>query len=254
MNIGILYIAIGAYKVFWDDFFTSCEKYFLPNVPKKYFIFTDQITDCKENITYYLQEDLGWPYNTLDRFSIFWKYRLDYKECDYLFFFNSNTLFLETICAQEFLPLKEENFITSLTWNVYSTKEIPYERDVRSSAFIPYDEGSLYYQGGINGGKTFEYLQLIKSCMKSVEIDKKNSVIARNNDESHLNRYLLNKRIKVLDTHYGKPEEWINPRHAKIIFRDKNKVLGCSFINKLKHRKINILNRIYNYISSLNSL
>ena len=50
-----------------------------------------------------------------------------------------------------------------------------------------------------------------------------------------LNRYLLDKEpIKVLYTMYGKPEEWIFPLRSKIIFRDKNRVLGNSFMNNLK--------------------
>lgn len=40
-------------------------------------------------------------------------------------------------------------------------------------------------------------------------------------DESYLNRYLLNKKIKIVDTIYGKPEKFFFPIHAKIIFRDK---------------------------------
>lgn len=28
MKIAILYIGIGGYKVFWKDFYSSCERYF----------------------------------------------------------------------------------------------------------------------------------------------------------------------------------------------------------------------------------
>lgn len=40
-RIGILYIATGRYYVFWEDFYKSAEKYFLPNLEKQYFIFSD---------------------------------------------------------------------------------------------------------------------------------------------------------------------------------------------------------------------
>ena len=42
MEIGILYIAIGKYVAFFNDFYKTCEKYFLVDTPKTYFVFTDQ--------------------------------------------------------------------------------------------------------------------------------------------------------------------------------------------------------------------
>lgn len=33
-SIGILYICTGPYYLFWEDFYNSCEKNFLPNYEK----------------------------------------------------------------------------------------------------------------------------------------------------------------------------------------------------------------------------
>ena len=41
MKIAILYICTGKYNIFWKDFYTSCEKNFIPNSEKHYFVFTD---------------------------------------------------------------------------------------------------------------------------------------------------------------------------------------------------------------------
>ena len=30
-KLGILYICTGKYDIFWEDFYKSCEKYFLPH-------------------------------------------------------------------------------------------------------------------------------------------------------------------------------------------------------------------------------
>ena len=38
-KIGILVIALGRYTEFWPELYTSCEKYFLPNYQKEYYIF-----------------------------------------------------------------------------------------------------------------------------------------------------------------------------------------------------------------------
>ena len=41
MKIGILYICTGKYEIFWKDFYLTCEKYFISEAEKHYFIFTD---------------------------------------------------------------------------------------------------------------------------------------------------------------------------------------------------------------------
>lgn len=41
MKIAILYICTGKYNVFFRDFYSSSEKYFLPNCEKTYFVFSD---------------------------------------------------------------------------------------------------------------------------------------------------------------------------------------------------------------------
>ena len=98
MKIAILYIGIGGYKVFWKDFYSSCERYFLPNIVKEYFFFTDQLDELKPaNVKEYFQEDLGWPGNTLYRFKMFLKYKEELAVFDFIYFFNGNTLFLDTI-------------------------------------------------------------------------------------------------------------------------------------------------------------
>ena len=44
MKIAILYIGIGRYIEFFEDFYKSCEQYFFPQIEKEYFLFTDNIS------------------------------------------------------------------------------------------------------------------------------------------------------------------------------------------------------------------
>lgn len=107
-------------------------------------------------------------------------------------------------------PSAEDGFLVGLVWHIYRIKDrdsFPYDRNPDSMAYIPYGQGLYYFQGGFNGGRTFEYLQLIEACMRDVEIDYKKGVVAFVNDESHLNKYLLNKKVKIVGTEYGKPEK-----------------------------------------------
>ena len=259
MSIGILYIAIGKYFNFFRDFYQTCESLFINDVKKEYYVFTDQTNEPfllnKSNIHIYKQEDLGWPGNTLFRFKMFLSIEEQLKKHEYIFFFNGNALFKERISAQEIIPNADESYLVGLSWtNVYTDKKsYPYERNEQSTAYIAYGEGEYYYQGGLNGGRTLEYLELMHSCYNNIEKDLYQNFIACSHDESHINKYLLNRKIKVLNPSYGCPEERDFATNPKIIFRDKNKHLGEKFINEMKGRKSNniikrIILKIKNYI------
>lgn len=241
MVIGILYIGIGKYISLWTDFYRSSEKYLFPDAVKRYFVFTDQGNLFPETVTFFHQEDLGTK-NSLYRFKIFYEHRDDLSQCDYLFFFNGDALLKRTIFAEELLPGESDGYLSALSWHIYRIKpveKLPYDRNPNSTAFIPYGKGQYYFQGGLNGGRTKEYLELIEFCMRAVDTDTLNGIVAAVLDESYLNKYLLDRKVKVLGTEYGKPEKFFFPLHVKMIFRDKNdffKKRGMGYIRSLDKR------------------
>ena len=129
--------------------------------------------------------------------------------------------------------------MTGLEWHTYRNKPLRkyhYERRKNSQAYIPYNSGEHYYQGGLIGGESKAYIELLEQCSLMTETDLKRNITARWHDESYLNKYLLDKQIKILSTEYGRPQEWTVPPTPKIIFRDKNTILGASYICSLKKR------------------
>lgn len=227
MTIGILYIAIGDYIVFWKGFYETSMKYLLPEDEKHYFVFSDRHIETPSNVTLVYQEDNGWIYNTLNRFEMFLNIKDKIQSFDYLFFFNGNTLFKRVVLPKDIIPTADEDYLVGLSWHTFLIKnrdQYPYDRNPDSTAYIPYGQGQCYYQGGLNGGRTPEYLRLIESCCNAVRKDEESDVMAVTYDESHINKYLLNKNIKTISTTYGRPEEWFFPFYPRIIFRDKFKV------------------------------
>lgn len=251
VKISILYIGIGKYILFWEEFYKSCEKNFLPGVEKEYFVFSDskeEIYGNKNKIKMIEQEDLGWPGNTLFRFKMFSKIKKELKKNDYIFFFNSNYVFLNPINALEVIPIEKNDYLTCLSWHVYKFKDredFPYDRNENSKSYISYEDGEIYYQGGFNGGRTEEYLKLIEECNKNVALDLADNIVAKVHDESHLNKYLLDKTPKILSTGYGKPEEWDYSGKIKAILRRKENTLSEEYYKKLKKiKKINFLKKV----------
>lgn len=253
MSVGILYIAIGRYSAFFDGFYESCKKRLFPGVKKNFYVYSDCLTIDKskgfDDIQLFHCEDLGWPENTLFRFKLFNETRQFWVDNDYLIFFNGNTYFESRIEFHEFFPLNCPQ-ITMLSWHIYDTKkpdEYPYDRNPSCCAYIPFGKGTRYFQGGLIAAGKDEFIDIVESCDNAIRQDYNKGIVAINHDESQLNRYLLDKNPKVLSTEYGRPQEWKTPISPKIIFRDKNALLGTEYINKLKRReRKNLIKRVIN--------
>lgn len=229
-SVAILYIATGRYTVFWEYFYQSAEKFLLPDCDKHYILFTDNTEllsqqDHYSNVTMIEQEALEWPYITLMRYDIFLKSSNLFTGFDYTFFFNGNTEFLAYIYKDDLLPLKrQENLTFYLQPHIFHKRrdKFPYERNIDSKAYIPYGKGSFYFAGGIVGGNTKNFLDMCDILNKNAKIDLENNIIAKWHDESHLNKFALDRDdIKVLPPYFTKGENEYWKKTSKLMFSDK---------------------------------
>jgi Glycosyltransferase family 6. len=100
--------------------------------------------------------------------------------------------------------------------------------------------------GGINGGRTKEYLDMARTLAKNIHDDYDRGIIAAVHDQSHINAYLRTHKCKIIPQEYCWPEEWpADGFEPKMIFRDKVKV--DPYFNK--GRKFTPLARIKKGIS-----
>jgi len=234
MKIAVLYICTGKYSVFWKNFYQSAQQYFLPECEKHYFVFTDnsKIFDTN-NIHVKYESPKGFPLDSLLRFDMFLSIKEALLEMDYIYFFNSNMQFVNII-GKEILPIQIDFGLVALIHPGYYNKKMeqyPYERNLKSTAYIKYNNSEKYYyfMGSLNGGKAEDYLKLIEECSKNVKIDMKNDTMAIYHDESHLNQYLHKKKVVMLSPEYGFPEGSKIPFDPKIIILNKIKHGGIYF-------------------------
>lgn len=233
-KVGILYICTGKYRIFWDEFYKTAEKFLLPNSEKTYFVFTDaeHITgENKPNVKKIYQQNLKWPGNTLFRYRMFIRIEDILSTFDYLFFFNANIVFLDFVFEGELLP-REEGLMAVNHPVSYNKKPnaFPYERSPKSLAYVPFGHGSYYCLGGVNGGRTKEYFQLIRTLDERIMQDYRKGVIAVYHDESHFNRYIMGKTIRLLTPSYGYPEGKNLPFHPRVLIKDKKKWGGHQYL------------------------
>jgi hypothetical protein len=233
-RIGILYICTGKYKLFWENFFQSAEAYFLPGYSKTYYVFTDAesiAAEERDNVKRIYQDNLGWPGNTLLRYAIFRNVvqQLE-QECDFVYFFNANMEFVDTV-REEILPI-HEGIVAVQHPGFYNRPrhELDYEKNPQSLAYIPEGVGTHYYMGGLNGGRTEHYMNLIRVLDESIRADMSNGINAVWYDESHLNKYLTDKNPRVMTPSYGFVEGAELPFPAKILIRDKNNFGGHDYL------------------------
>jgi hypothetical protein len=250
MSIAVLYIATGPYSVFWSDFYITSEKYFIPPLKKHYFVFTDDDSIISsENVSKIFKNSEGFPKDSLFRFRMFESINGDLMNFNYVFFFNSNMIFKEEI-GTDFLP-KDNDVDKGLIGILHpghanrSFFWYPYDRNRKSTAFIPFNkkESYRYFMGGVNGGVLNRYLELIEICSKSIDEDLRNNYIARYHDESHLNHYFHYRGCKVLGPEFG----WVEGRSSvnTIYLEIRNKVnYGLNF----KKQSNNLLIRFLNFV------
>ena len=233
IRIGIIYLAIGIYDEFWKEFYPSCEKYFCPDAVKGYEVFTDSerlLALELDNVTCHPMENRGFIRNVSAKSECICSIaeRLEH-EYDYIFFLNGNFKYLESIHTDEVIPLEENDFLTALSFSFYRNrdcKELPYDRNLDCLAYIPYGEGTRYYQGGLYGGRTQEIIRMSGWIRNRIDHDLARKVIARWHDESYVNRYLLDKNPKLLDETYAFVEGMMPFRPHKMMILDKKKYLG----------------------------
>ena len=223
-KVAILYICTGRYAQFFDGFYESAERYLLPGVEKRYFVFTDQeqLTQA-ENVELLIRPCRGFPEDSLLRFDRFLEIREQLEAYDYTFFFNANMRFVapvgEELLAEELTVVLHPGYYDKPVWRY------PYERNKQSEAYIPANEEDYhYYMGSLNGGRTEAYLKLIETCSQQIHHDLEKGIIACYHDESHLNHYLRHHKCKALDPSYAYIEGSKLPFEPKILLIDKTKI------------------------------
>lgn len=143
-------------------------------------------------------------------------------------------LFVDKI-KKDFLPFENELLVVKHPGFLLRKRDsFQYENSKDSTAYIDDNTGELYFMGGLNGGNTIAFLNLVSQIKKNIDIDFSNKIIAKWHDESHLNHYLLTSKHKILPEYYVQIEDVENLEKPKIIIRDKNKFGGHNYLRDVK--------------------
>lgn len=230
MKIAILYICTGLYNQFFEGFYNSAERFLLKGKASlDYYVWSDDdnLAQGLERVHLHHKECEGFPTDSLFRFRMFLQVKEELLKYDYVYFFNANAEFRQPV-DEEILP--DESGLAAAVWpNKHAFLNhsffYPYERDKRSLAYVPpFDGPYLYYMGGVNGGRSKEYMEMAEVLNQNIEDDYRRGIVAAVHDQAHLNRYLHHRACKVLPVELAWPEEWPAKSKPKMVFRDKKRL------------------------------
>lgn len=231
MNIGILIICTGKYSIFFESLYESCEKFFLKDHKKTYYVFTESEISNNANVVKIHQQHSTFPNDTLKRFHMFNSIKDKLCEEDYVFFLNANMLCIDLI-GDEIFPNESHGGLMAVQHPGFEGRpinEYTYERNLNSNFYIPYGDGIYYYQGNFNGGRSGDFLRMSELLAGLIDDDESKGIIPIWWDESAMNWYLKNKTPLMVSKQYASPEGWNIP-NTKIMNRDKNKFGGHTYL------------------------
>jgi histo-blood group ABO system transferase len=206
MKICILTIATNRYLRFVEPLRASIARQFLPGHEIRHLLFTNHAVESSQTLRTHRIAHEPWPLPTLRRYEHFLAEKDFILDHDYCFYLDADMRvdrrvgdeILGDIVAvrhpyQSFLPVAKRT----------------YERNPRSLACVPVGQGTTYYAGGFQGGRTAAFMEMAAVLAARIRDDTERGVVAVWHDESHLNRYLVDHPPSVsLSPAYCFPEEW----------------------------------------------
>ncbi len=244
MKVAISFIGTNKYLDYLPKYYENIEKYFLPNSEKTILVFTDgELNDTPDNVKVYYQEHLPWPYITLKRFEIINKAREEILKNDYFVFIDADALVVDEIpdpsfffrcCGQNleqvplfgvqhpchYLQMPPHNQYPG-AWDQTPGSEACVDFNDEENPIDPDIKKQFYCQGCLWGGTVPAVLHMIDELEARVNRDLEKGIIAQWHDESHINKYFLERPfdVHIMAPAYAYPEVFDD--QAKDIIRSK---------------------------------
>lgn len=196
-DTALIVISTGEkYCKYIEQLVESAKKFF---VPHEIILFTDS----SKTFGVYRQvynATSGFPNATLMRYHIILTQEEILCKFKYIFYCDVDMQFVDVVGNEIF-----SSGITAALSPGFVFQEPSLESNTQSTAYTP--RVNQYYCGGFNGGTSSAFLEMSRVLRHNIDIDLKNNIIAKHNDESHLNKYLYrNPPTRVLSPSYCYPE------------------------------------------------
>jgi len=227
-KIAIIFLGTNNYIKYFPNYYLKIKKLFLPNIHKDFFVFTNQINypflTKKDVIVVKIKHE---KYPMLKSFKYIKKASKKLKKYDYVIWIDADLQVNTFITQQEFFPHNKPLFGVQHPNFIKTKGNFEYNQD--SSASVKEDDDlSVYIQACFWGGKSNYLLKLVAELKKRIELDLKNNVIAKVQDESHLNKYFVENK----NLFYVHNPSYAYPKNRPIPKPFKKKIIHAAMVSK----------------------
>mgnify|MGYP003654314226 CR=1 FL=1 len=210
-NIALCIVATKRYKIFLEPLLESIKKHFLTQHKITLFIFSDSADhngwlDLDGHDVHWTQiEHLPYPLPTLFRYKYFLRKENELSSFDYIFYCDADMRFVGTVgeemLGQGITAIQHPGAGSNdpkVFWDLTELLEWGcFETNPKSLAYIPPEKQNKYWCGGIQGGSSEKYLEVIKLLDENIDEDLRQNIVAAYHDETHWNRYLANNEPDI---------------------------------------------------------
>lgn len=230
MKLAIAFWGTGLYLNFLPQWYDRVEKYFLPGVEKKYFVYTDgDLEDTPDNIVELKIPDYGFPGTFHKTFEELLRLEEITKDYDWLVTIDADLYVQQEIGYEEFFDDSKKYF--GVQHPCHFMKMPPhdkhpgsYDRNEKSNAYVDDDliDMDMYFQGCLWGGKIPYIFDLMREIDNWTKEDISRDTVGEYYEESYLNKWFLQNReeVNTLSSEYAYPE----------LFKQH-----CDFPNRMMH-------------------
>ena len=205
-SAAIIFIGTGKYIDYFPKYYATSKKLFLPKTPKVYIVLTDKtdspLLEGKADVTPVNIKASQWPFPTLLRYHYIANASEQFKKHSHLIFMDADMYAFSLITEEEFFLHDRPLF--GVQHPGFIGKKGSFESNPASTACVSKtDDLGTYWQGCFWGGLTNEVLTLCKELARRIDDDLSRNVIAIWHDESHLNKYFIERKNMVHTYHPG---------------------------------------------------
>ena len=205
VGIGLVVIATGRYRRFLPGLVASAEVH-VAGLDRIVALVDDVRSVPRSPVVTALPfEHRPWPYPTLLRYRAMDDHRQLLGETDHLVYIDVDMRFASSFVS----PVERGVFAVQHPYFVDAPpSELPYERDPASRAFVATGDGERYVAGGVQGGRSTDYLDAITEMAGWIDGEMVAGRTPIWHDESIWNRWCIeHPPAVVLDERYCWPEE-----------------------------------------------
>lgn len=202
MKIGIIVFAQNNYMTFFEQYYKSFTKNFLPGISKKFIVLIneDDVSDFKNYVSQFTNNDCEFVACDMKDYNTFFinKSNLVTRLCDKSYIKDFDYLLITNIninCSKRIEHLEQvyddTKLLTLTQLNSLDNSKFDYDTNVESACYINRKHGKHYVRGWFVFGKLNNVKTLYSNIYNLLHLDFKNGITPKWHDESALNRLVL---------------------------------------------------------------